>query len=243
MTRSARRHALAPRPQATAGDNVPLEHDFDFERLLFFSDAVFAIAITLLIIEVRLPALPDHATDDQVRAALSTVVPEVFAYAVSFATIGLYWLAHWRRYRDIERVNEPLVGLNLLLLALVAFIPFPTAMMGEHGDLPTVVAIYAVSLSAAGIVSSLTWVYAWRAGLVRPGISDRYARLVALRAVSVPLVMLASLLALPFLGTAGVETSWLLILPVQLIMRRITRAQAGAADGERQTDEAGQPNG
>jgi len=232
MTRGARRHPLALRPPAATPDpgHQRLERDLDYERLLFFSDAVFAIAITLLIIEVRLPTLPDHATDDQVRAALSSTLPEIFAYAVSFATIGLYWFAHWRRYREVERVNERLVGLNLVLLALVAFIPFPTAMMGEHGDLPTVVAIYAVSLSAAGIVSSLNWLYAWRAGLVRRTITERFARLVALRAVSVPVVMLASLAALPLLGTAGVETSWILIFPVQVVLTRIVaRAEAASA--------------
>jgi uncharacterized membrane protein len=199
------------------------------ERVIFFSDAVFAIAITLLIIEVRLPALPDHASDAQVRGALSGVLPEVFAYALSFATIGLYWFAHWRRYRDVERVNERLVGLNLILLGLVEFIPFPTAMMGEHGDLPSVVAIYATSLSAAGLVSSLNWLYAWRAGLARPGISARYARLVALRGLSVPVVMLASLLLLPA-GPAWVETSWLLIFPVQFVMNRVIAGRDTVAE-------------
>jgi uncharacterized membrane protein len=229
LNRGRRRHALAPRSPTADSEPLRLEPDLDFERLLFFSDAVFAIAITLLIIEVRLPALPDHASDAQVRGALSGVLPEVFAYALSFATIGLYWFAHWRRYRDVERVNERLVGLNLILLALVAFIPFPTAMMGEHGDLPSVVAIYAASLSAAGIVSSLNWLYAWRAGLTRQAISARYVRLVALRGLSVPVVMLASLLLLP-VGPAWVETSWLLIFPVQFVMNRVIAGRDTVAE-------------
>jgi hypothetical protein len=133
------------------------DHELDFERLLFFSDAVFAIAITLLIIENRLPTLPEKATDDEIRAALSRILPEIFAYALSFATIGLYWFAHWRRYRDIERVDGRLVGLNLILLAFVAFVPFPTALIGEHGDVALPVVIYVVSLSTAGIMGPLTW--------------------------------------------------------------------------------------
>lgn len=201
------------------------EHGLDFERLLFFSDAVFAIAITLLIIEIRLPALPEPTTDGHVLEAVREVLPSIFAYGLSFATIGLYWLAHWRRYRYVTGVNERLVALNLVLLGLIAFIPFPTAVIGEHGDTAVAVIFYAVTLSAAGLVGPLTWLYAWRAGLVRPGVTARYARFAALRGFSVPLVMLVSLLLLPILGPVGVEQSWLLILPVQLTMNRLFHAR------------------
>ena len=197
------------------------DHDLDYERLLFFSDAVFAIAITLLIIEVRLPALPEHATDADAAAALERIAPAIFAYVLSFATIGLYWLGHWRRYRYIERIDERLVGLNLVQLALVAFIPFPTAMMGDHGDLALVVAIYALSLSAAWVLGPLTWLYAWRAGLVRAGVAAGYVRLAAMRGVAVPLVMLASLPFMPLIGPSRIGLTWILIVPVQIVLSRL----------------------
>ena len=197
------------------------DHDLDYERLLFFSDAVFAIAITLLIIEVRLPALPEHATDADAAAALELIAPAIFAYVLSFATIGLYWLGHWRRYRYIERIDERLVGLNLVQLALVAFIPFPTAMMGDHGDLALVVAIYALSLSAAWVLGPLTWLYAWRAGLVRAGVAAGYVRLAAMRGVAVPLVMLASLPFMPLIGPSRIGLTWILIVPVQIVLSRL----------------------
>jgi uncharacterized membrane protein len=141
----------------------PEERGLGFERLVFFSDAVFAIAITLLIIEVRLPDLPRGATEDQLREALGALIPKVFAYVLSFATIGLYWLAHWRRFRYVARVNERLVAINLVLLGFVAFIPFPTALIGQHGDQPPVVIVYAVVVSLAGMFGPLSWLYAWRA--------------------------------------------------------------------------------
>ncbi|HET7830860.1 MAG TPA: TMEM175 family protein [Candidatus Limnocylindrales bacterium] len=212
------------RPKATATSEPhagDAEHGLDFERLLFFSDAVFAIAITLLIIDVRLPELPDSATDADVIAGVRATLPSIFAYVLSFATIGLYWLAHWRRYRHVIAANERLVALNLVLLALIAFIPFPTGLIGEHGDIAAAVVIYAVSLSAAGIAGPLTWLYAWRAGLVHAAVTASYARYVALRGFSVPVVMLGSLVLLPLIGTTGVELSWLLIIPVQLSMNRL----------------------
>lgn len=206
-----------PRPRAL------VEPSLDLERAVFFSDAVFAIAITILVIDLRLPALPTGATDADVRDALGQILARVFAYALSFATIGLYWLAHWRRYRFIVRADERLVGLNLVLLALIAFIPFPTSLIGEHGDLATPVIVYAVSLSAAGIVGPATWVYAWRAGLCVPGIGDRFAAYAALRGFSVPIVMLGSLVLLPLAGPYAVEVSWLLIAPVQVVLNRLLR--------------------
>jgi uncharacterized membrane protein len=198
-----------------------------FERLVFFSDAVFAIAITLLIIDVRLPELPPNLSEDAVREALGDLVPKVFAYVLSFATIGLYWLAHWRRFRYIARVDERLVGLNLVLLGLIAFIPFPTTLMGDQGDHIVSVVIYAISLSAAGIVGPLTWLYAWRAGLVLPGIGARFAQLAAFRGFSVPIVMLGSLALLPLLGPGGVTLTWLLIVPVQILLNRYLHAREG----------------
>jgi uncharacterized membrane protein len=209
-----------------AGHRAPPEaHGLDFERLLFFSDAVFAIAITLLIIEVRLPPLPEQATNQALIDGLREILPSIFAYGLSFATIGLYWLAHWRRYRYVARVDERLVALNLVLLAFIAFIPFPTAVIGEHGDLTVAVILYAITLSAAGLLGPLTWLYAWRAGLVRPDVGARYARYLAFRGFSVPVVMLTSLLLLPLLGPAAVELSWLLIVPVQVAMNHFLHAR------------------
>lgn len=208
-------------PGSTPPDE--LQRGLAFERVAFFSDAVFAIAITLLIIDVRVPALPEDATADQLLKALGSTVPAVFAYALSFATIGLYWLSHWRRYRFIARVDERVVGLNLVLLGLVAFIPFPTSVIGEHGDLVPAVVLYALAQAAAGIAGTLTWIDVWRRGLTVPGLSQTEARLTALRGFSVPVVMLGTLPLLPILGTSAVETSWLLLFPVQLVLNRMVR--------------------
>jgi uncharacterized membrane protein len=216
------------RPGAAPDLDAPPEgRGLGFERLVFFSDAVFAIAITLLIIDVRLPELPPNPSEDAVREALGSLVPKVFAYVLSFATIGLYWLAHWRRFRYIARVDEGLVGLNLVLLGLIAFIPFPTALMGDQGDHVVSVVIYAISLSAAGIVGPLTWLYAWRAGLVLPSVSARFAQLAAFRGFSVPIVMLGSLPLLPLLGPGGVTVIWLLIAPVQIALNRYLHVREG----------------
>ena len=176
-----RRSRLRPRPAAPAhagdaaggGEAVGHEADghepeLDLERVVFFSDAVFAIAITLLVLDLRIPDLPDHASQDTIRAALVAATPRIFAWILSFATIGLYSIAHWRKFRAIERTDERLAAINLLLLGVIAFVPFPTGLIGAHGDEPLVVVLYALTLATAGILGSVSWIYARWAGLTRP---------------------------------------------------------------------------
>jgi len=244
--RHERRGSRTPRPLTKVRQPSGVDasestetHGLDLERLVFFSDAVFAIAITLLIIELRLPPLPAKPETAEIVAALQSVLPGVFAYALSFATIGSYWLAHWRRYRYVERANERLAAMNLLLLGLVAFIPFPTALIGEHGDQPVIVVFYAASLSAAGVVGPLTWLYAWHAGLAVPGLSLRYATMAALRGFSVPIVMLGSLLLLPFAHPYVVEVAWVLIAPVQILLNIVLERSNETRGSPRQESVAG----
>ena len=97
-------------------------------RLEAFSDGVFAIAITLLVLEI---SVPSESGDDLLVAFLEQW-PSYIAYLVSFATIGAAWLAHTAITHYLHGADGILVRLNLLLLLLVAFLPFPTALVAEH---------------------------------------------------------------------------------------------------------------
>ena len=221
---SPHRSRLGRRPSEPGSPGDAADHhepELDLERIVFFSDAVFAIAITLLVLELRIPDLPDHATGDQIATALREAMPRIFAWVLSFATIGLYWMAHWRKFRVIERVDDRLAVINLVLLGVIAFVPFPTGLIGEHGDQPVVVVLYAVTLALAGLAGTASWLYARRAGLIRPDIDARVANLAAFRGITVPIVMLGSLAFLPFVSTTAVEVAWLLIFPVQLAISRM----------------------
>jgi uncharacterized membrane protein len=119
-------------------DNQGPEHAL--ERLIFFSDAVFAIAITLLIIEIHVPDLPRGSPDGAYFEALAHLIPSFIGYIVSFAVIGLFWMGHHRSFGLAVRQGPGIVGWNLALLGTIAFMPFSTAFLSAHvGDrVPTV---------------------------------------------------------------------------------------------------------
>jgi uncharacterized membrane protein len=95
-------------------------------RLEAFSDGVFAIAITLLVLEIKVPP-PDMTLE----AGLLRLWPSYLAYTVSFLVIGAIWINHHAMFRHIVRVDETLLLLNVLHLMLIAFLPFPTAVLAE----------------------------------------------------------------------------------------------------------------
>ena len=107
----------------------PAAHHTDTQRLEAFSDGVFAIAITLLIIEI---AVPHVEAGESLTSAMIDLWPSYVGYLVSFLTIGVMWINHHHMFKDIVRVDHTLLVLNLLLLVGVAFVPFPTAVVAEY---------------------------------------------------------------------------------------------------------------
>ncbi len=133
-----------------------------FERLVFFSDAVFAIAITLLVIEIRLPDALRILDDQGLVDALVTILPGYISYIVSFVVIGSLWLKHHDMYRMISGYDARLLVLNLVFLLFVAFLPFPTGIVGRYHMLPIAEAFYALWVAAAGFAKLAMWRYASR---------------------------------------------------------------------------------
>ena len=124
-----------------------------------FSDGVFAIAITLLIIEVRVP----HAKPGELGGDLASQWPSYAAYVVSFAIIGIIWVNHHDIFGRIVTVDRPLLFLNLLMLLTVAFLPFPTALLGDYirdGDNAHIAAaIYSANMTLIGLAFIAMWTY------------------------------------------------------------------------------------
>jgi TMEM175 potassium channel family protein len=135
------------------------DHPVPKSRTEAFSDGVFAIAITLLIIEVR----PPHSGAGDLAGDLANQWPSYSAYVVSFAIIGIIWVNHHDIFERIVTVDRPLLFLNLLLLLTVAFLPFPTALLGEYirkGDNAHIAAaVYSANMTLIGLAFLAIWTY------------------------------------------------------------------------------------
>jgi len=136
------------------------------ERLVFFSDAVYAIAITLLVIDLRLPQGAGELDNAGLARVLWSMWPQLLSYVLSFLVIGSFWGNHHRKFRYINRFDRRLMQINLLLLMVIAFIPFPTAVLGESGN-ATATILYAGTIVVASLLSALLWSYPATHGLVR----------------------------------------------------------------------------
>jgi uncharacterized membrane protein len=158
-------------------------------RLEAFSDGVFAIAITLLIIEVRVP--DSHAGD--LARDLANQWPSYAAFVVSFAIIGIIWVNHHDIFERIVTVDRPLLFLNLLLLLTVAFLPFPTALLGDYireGDNAHIAAaIYGANMTLIGLAFIAMWTYLVRVPtLLTPKVGVEGARRARRAAIIGPVV-------------------------------------------------------
>jgi len=132
---------------------------------VFFSDAVFAIALTLLALDLK---LPEGIPADQVDDALVAALPQLLAYALSFVIIAKTWMSHHSDFALIRRFNANLAWLNLALLFFIAMLPGPTSILSDYGDDPTPwpSVLYAANIAAVYLMLAAIWGYAKHAGLM-----------------------------------------------------------------------------
>jgi uncharacterized membrane protein len=184
------------------------------ERLIFFSDAVFAIAVTLLALEIRLPTLDETVSNGELLKNLLAIWPKYLGYVVSFLVIGSLWMGHHRKFLLIKYHDRRLLFLNLILLMSIAFIPFSTSVISEYGNLVTATIFYALSIALAGLFSALVWWYAARNyRLVDDKVKKRELWQELLRPLSVSAVFIASV-GLAFINSDLAKYAWMLVLPV-----------------------------
>lgn len=145
------------------------KHELQFERIVFFSDAVFAIAITLLIIEIKVPHL-EHgaATPRDFLISLARLIPNFIGYFFSFLVIGAYWVGHHKVYGMIVDWNYGLIWRNVFFLMTIAFMPFASAFFSEYFTELVPLVVYALTFSLAGILEIVQFRYAFRHGLMDP---------------------------------------------------------------------------
>ena len=199
-------------------------HSSQLERLTFFSDAVFAIAITLLIIEVHVP----HVTGGDDAAywqALAELRPSLFGFMLSFLVIGALWMAHHRVFGMLADYSQKIMWPNMFLLMVVAFMPFVTALMSAHPLARVPELFYSGTLLVAGLLQNRLFSLALRAPYVRDDVPAEEVAAARWRSWGMPTSAALSLVA------AWFAPGWnnFLLISIPLLVRLY------AAAGRRRT--------
>ncbi|HEY7968534.1 MAG TPA: TMEM175 family protein [Candidatus Limnocylindrales bacterium] len=139
------------------------------ERIGALSDGLFAIAMTLIVLEIRVPPLGAGTTDAQLASALGDLAPRFVTYLLSFLTLGIFWNGQQTQLSYVDRGNRDLAWLELLFLAIIALFPFTTSLLADHIELRLALALYWLNIFLAGAALYVIWEYVERTGLTREG--------------------------------------------------------------------------
>ena len=199
--------------------SIEEEKGYGLSRLINFSDAVIAIAITLLVLEIRLPEITRGLTDPVITEEILSLWPKYLGYLVSFWVIGLYWMAHHRIFRLINGFDRRLLTLNLAFLCTVAFMPFPTSVLFDYAGVFIVVLLYAGTLTLTGLSLVAIWLYATKEHrLVDPLLTESMIHKQTWSLLVGPGVFLLSIVVAIFNPDLAMYT-WLLQLPAYFLSR------------------------
>ncbi len=201
----------------------------EFTRVIAFSDALFAIAMTLLVVSIAVPTLTDGGDVDELARALDDdSASQLISFFISFAVIGRYWLAHHQFVSLLRAIDNRIILINLVYLAFVALLPFPTDLLGTYFENPLAVAIYAVNVAFISGFEVLLFTRAHRANLLAKPMPEqifRWGRLMS----TTPVVFFLLSIPVAFLSTTTAAVAvWFLGVPLGAIMNR--RKPAGADD-------------
>jgi len=200
----------------------------DLERIIFFSDAVIAIAITLLVLDIRVGDIPPKLNSAALAAEIGSLVPRIMVYALSFVVVAIYWITHHRIFRYIRRYDAGLIWINIFFLLVLAFIPVPTSLLASYGDESLPVALYAGTLGLVGLLADVVWWYASQNHrLVDPDLDPHLIRYQLVRGI-VPTIVFFASIPLAFVSANAAEFFWLLMLVILLFYRRYRPAERAA---------------
>ena len=190
----------------------PEERGFDYARTVALSDGVFAIALTLLVLGISFPELAASRHGDIGKQLLDRG-GELGSYALSFAVIALLWVRHHGFMRSLEVIDSTVTWLNLAYLGFVAFLPYPTHILGVYGDQTASVVLYAATCGIVATISGVMRIHAERAHLLTPS----GAAVVARREhwAFTPLVLFGSI-PVAFVSPTAAKFCWLLLLLARL---------------------------
>lgn len=216
----AHAQAQAGRPPPPPGSHRRDGPGLEFDRVSFFSDAVFAIAMTLLVVELKPPHLGESAgTPGALGAAVLSSWTEIFGFFLGFALLGQYWMAHHAFFASLRSIDRRMISLNLVYLAFVAFMPYPVALISNFEETPVAFMLFALTMATISMIEVAMFRHAERMGHLRMALTPRETRSATMAAAAPCAVMLASL-PLAAISTTLALLSWLTLFPISAAIHR-----------------------
>lgn len=139
-----------------------MKNVFSKSRVETFSDGIFAIIITLLVLEIKVPHIQEHHSADELFKAITGLFPKFIGWIISFFTIAVIWVNHHKIFKQIKQLDTGIFWWNAFLLLWTSFIPFPTAVLGDYPNNQTSVVLYGVVMSLMAVSFSFMRFYAIR---------------------------------------------------------------------------------
>jgi uncharacterized membrane protein len=197
---------------------VPIQNQLRLEHVTSFADAIFAFSITFMAISINIPGLAQNLTQAQVVHKLLQSTPEFVVYVISFFVIGIYWIAYHQIFNHIVSSDSVVTWLTLVFLFFITLIPFATNMQIGYGYRILFI-LYALVLTIAGGLLTITWLHATKNKLIDKDLTQREIHSILLGAIIPAIVYFLSILV-SFIDLKAAYYSWIVIIPAKVILRK-----------------------
>lgn len=190
------------------------------DRVINFSDGVFAFAATLLVLKIDLPTLTQtEIASPRLLSELFNLWPSYFANIISFLMIGYYWLTHHAIFSLIKKIDQKVIWLNIIFLIFLSFLPFPVDLFGEYNESHIIIIFYSISLSVTGFLLALIWFYSLKAGLTE-SLTNRLAIYYSLSFLVAPVVFAVSI-PLALVDPLVSKISWIFVIIGTIVINKL----------------------
>jgi uncharacterized membrane protein len=197
----------------------------EFSRTLALSDGLFAIAMTLLVVGIALPTIDQAGSASEMLDALNDLSESFVSFFISFAVIARYWAAHQEQFSMLARMDRGFVGLNLVYLAFIALLPFPTDLLGNYFENPIAIVVYATNVAIISGMEVVLFRKAYRADLLAHPMPEDVYRWGVIGSSS-PVVVFMLSIPVAFLNTTVAAGVWFLSIPVGIVLERLEPDEA-----------------
>lgn len=190
------------------------------ERVISFSDAVFAFAITLMALSIDIPDLPTHLTQSELLDKLYDLYPQFESYVISFSVIAIFWVSYHQVFNHIKGSHITMVYLNLLFLLLITLLSLSTSLVINYGtyQIPYIIYCFIVIMTSS-LLATIWWHATRNKRLVDKNLHPFFIKGVLVNLMSIPIVFTISII-ISFVNLDIAQYFWLIIAPLNITIKR-----------------------